>query len=66
MPQNAYREHVEATAKYRLSVVSNPADDLIKVESEINSGQVEELIEAAKDEINLMNHLKERNYFDNE
>lgn len=47
-------------------MVSNPADDLIKVESEINSGQVEELIEAAKDEINLMNHLKERNYFDNE
>lgn len=49
----AYRTAVEAFTKYRLDVVRR-LDSIEAIEDEIGVGQVEELIEQAKDELDLI------------
>lgn len=49
----AYRNAVEAFTKYRLEVVRR-LDNIQAIEDEIGCGQVEELIEIAKDELELI------------
>jgi len=48
-----YRKSVEAITNYRLKVVKG-SEDLNEIEEEIDCGQMEELIEQAKDELILM------------
>ncbi|KAL9271953.1 putative NADH dehydrogenase [ubiquinone] 1 alpha subcomplex subunit 5, mitochondrial [Drosera capensis] len=53
-----YRKAVESFTRHRLSVCEE-TEDWEDIERKIGCGQVEELIEEAKDELKLMGHLKE-------
>ena len=56
MPETAqYRINVEAIARYRIKVCEENFDDPEKVEELIECGQVEELVEQAKDEMEVLN-----------
>ena len=59
IPEGAmYRQVVEATANHRLQVLEAEADPQ-KVEAAIGEGQLEELIEQAKDELELIPRMVE-------
>eukprot|EP00002_Diphylleia_rotans_P013501 TRINITY_DN263_c0_g2_i1.p1 TRINITY_DN263_c0_g2~~TRINITY_DN263_c0_g2_i1.p1 ORF type:complete len:145 (+),score=47.69 TRINITY_DN263_c0_g2_i1:50-484(+) len=51
--QADYRKAVEEFTTHRLEVVKS-TEDIAEIESKINCGQVEELIEQAKDELELI------------
>mmetsp|Transcript_21637 Transcript_21637/g.42496 ORF Transcript_21637/g.42496 Transcript_21637/m.42496 type:complete len:112 (+) Transcript_21637:133-468(+) len=53
-----YRESMEQITNYRLSVVEKYEDEE-QIEKEIDCGQIEELLLQAKDEIELMESLKD-------
>lgn len=54
IPESAvYRQNVERTTRYRLSVCEQERE-WESIETTINAGQVEELIEQAKDELKLI------------
>ena len=54
IPENAvYRQNVERTTRYRLSICEQERD-WEAVEAKVNAGQIEELIEQAKDELTLI------------
>lgn len=54
----AYRSNVEKITNYRLSVV-NDNEDIDKIESILNVGQIQEVIEQAEDELELIPHMAE-------
>ncbi|KAJ1963402.1 hypothetical protein GGI12_002071 [Dipsacomyces acuminosporus] len=59
IPENAvYRQAVEALTAHRLQIVEQN-DDPVKIEELINAGQIEELIDAAEDEIKLISRMAE-------
>uniref|UniRef100_A0A7S1BDV4 Uncharacterized protein n=1 Tax=Corethron hystrix TaxID=216773 RepID=A0A7S1BDV4_9STRA len=62
VPETAqYRTNVEQVSRYRLSVIEEHRDDAKKIEEEIDCGQIEEMIEQAKDELSLIDvYVKER------
>jgi NADH dehydrogenase (ubiquinone) 1 alpha subcomplex subunit 5 len=62
MPETAqYRVDVEKIARYRIKVAMENADDADMVEDMCQCGQVEELVEQAKDEMIVLDmYLKER------
>lgn len=58
MPQESvYRQATSAIIKYRSSVIERAAGDVAKVEQELDAGQIEEVIEAAKDELKLAGNM---------
>ena len=61
-PSAEYRKTIEGLTKERLAVVEK-TDDLLAIESAIGCGQVEQLIEQAKDELSLIPMLVEANAF---
>lgn len=70
LPETAqYRVDVEKIARYRIKVATENPDDPDMVEDLCQCGQVEELIEQAKDEMEVLEmYLKERlwEYVDSE
>ena len=57
---SVYRQGVEATIQHRLKILETVKDDEVsKVEQEIGAGQVEELVESAKDELQLIDMMAE-------
>lgn len=54
----AYRQSVEAITTHRLQIVEGN-EDPAKIESLISSGQIEELVDQAKDEIKLISKMAE-------
>ena len=62
LPETAqYRVDVEKIARYRIKVAMENPDDPEMVEELCQCGQVEELIEQAKDEMEVLDmYLKER------
>lgn len=52
----AYRINVEKTTRYRLGVVSG-TDDISEIEKTLGVGFVEEIIEQARDELELVPHM---------
>jgi hypothetical protein len=57
---SVYRQGVEATIQHRLKILETVKDDEVsKVEQEIGAGQVEELVESAKDELQLVDMMAE-------
>ncbi|KAJ2002915.1 hypothetical protein H4R26_003353 [Coemansia thaxteri] len=54
----AYRQSVEATIAHRLKIVEEN-EDTTKIEELINSGQIEELIHQAEDEVRLIEKMAE-------
>jgi NADH dehydrogenase (ubiquinone) 1 alpha subcomplex subunit 5 len=58
-PKNTpYRVAVEAFTTHRLKVVKEETDPL-KIEQRINAGQLEELIEQARDELDVLAKMRE-------
>lgn len=53
-PTAAYYKCVESIAKYRIDVAQRHHDDPERVEAECRCGQVEELVEQAEDEMELL------------
>ena len=62
MPEEAqYRRDVEAICRYRIDACRQYPDDPDKVEELCNCGQVEELLQQADDEMEVLNmYLRER------
>lgn len=62
MPETAqYRDDVEKIARYRIKIAMENPDDPDMVEELCQCGQVEELVEQAKDEMIVLDmYLKER------
>jgi NADH dehydrogenase (ubiquinone) 1 alpha subcomplex subunit 5 len=62
LPETAqYRVDTEKIANYRIKVAKENPDDADLVEDLCNCGQVEELVEQAKDEMEVLDmYLKER------
>ncbi|KAJ1679020.1 hypothetical protein EV182_002893 [Spiromyces aspiralis] len=59
IPETAvYRQSVEAITRHRLNVVEKH-EDVETIESLLNGGQIEELIMAAKDELELVAKVAE-------
>jgi NADH dehydrogenase (ubiquinone) 1 alpha subcomplex subunit 5 len=59
LPEDAiYRKSVESTTRFRLSVAEKETS-IPKLEESINGGQVEELIQQAKDELSLVIKMDE-------
>lgn len=58
---SSYRKSVEALTQQRLAIVeaAEPANAIDKVEKEIDQGQIEEVIIAAKNELNLVAQMIE-------
>ena len=57
---SVYRQGVEATVQHRLTFLETVKDDEVsRVEEEIGAGQVEELVESAKDELQLIDMMAE-------
>lgn len=57
---SVYRQGVEATVQHRLKILQTVKDDEVpRVEQEIGAGQVEELVESAKDELQLIDMMAE-------
>ena len=57
---SVYRQGVEATIQHRLKILETVKDDEVsKVEQEIGAGQVEELVESARDELHLIDMMAE-------
>lgn len=57
---SVYRQGVEATIQHRLKVLETVRDDEVsKLEQEIGAGQVEELVDSAKDELQLIDMMGE-------
>ncbi|KAI8322016.1 hypothetical protein GQ54DRAFT_164020 [Martensiomyces pterosporus] len=54
----AYRQAVEALTVHRLKIVEQN-EDPAKIEELISAGQIEELIDAAEDEIKLISRMAE-------
>jgi NADH dehydrogenase (ubiquinone) 1 alpha subcomplex subunit 5 len=61
-PTAEYRKTVEAMTKERLAAVEK-TDNLEAIEAAIGCGQVEQLIEQAKDELSLIPKLVDANAF---
>ena len=57
--EHGYRRWLEPTYEYRLKVVGNMSLDLVGIEDEIANGQVEELIQAAEDELRNLEMITE-------
>ncbi|KAI9106129.1 ETC complex I subunit conserved region-domain-containing protein [Phlyctochytrium arcticum] len=55
---SGYRQSVVALTKQRLAVVEG-TEDVASIERELNSGQIEELIDQAEDELNLIPKMAE-------
>ncbi|EGC37887.1 hypothetical protein DICPUDRAFT_29534 [Dictyostelium purpureum] len=51
--ESAYRRDIESMTRFRLNVVQKETD-IIKIENTIYGGQVEELIEQAKNELKVI------------
>mmetsp|Transcript_21499 Transcript_21499/g.32097 ORF Transcript_21499/g.32097 Transcript_21499/m.32097 type:complete len:161 (-) Transcript_21499:79-561(-) len=65
MPETAtYRQNVSAIANYRIDVCNQFPDDPEKVEEMCNMGQVEELVEQAKDEMVVLDMYLEKRYWE--
>lgn len=59
LPEDAaYRVNVEKIINYRLGVVSEN-EDIEKIEATLNIGQVQEVIEQAENELELIPHMAE-------
>lgn len=57
LPEDAaYRVNAEKITNYRLGVVSEN-EDMEKIESTLNIGQVQEIIEQAENELELIPHM---------
>ncbi|KAJ3391402.1 ndufa5, NADH-ubiquinone oxidoreductase subunit [Lobulomyces angularis] len=62
-PDAVLAQSANAIAKYRLKIVENEKD-IQKIEEKIDCGQIEELIEQAEDEINLLPKMLEWQVYD--
>lgn len=59
IPETAtYRLNVEKITNYRMGIV-NENEDITKIESTLNVGQIQEVIEQAEDELELIPHMVE-------
>ncbi|KYQ89980.1 NADH dehydrogenase [Tieghemostelium lacteum] len=54
---SGYRKNVESMTRFRLDTVMNETD-ILKIEEKIYGGQVEELIQQAKDELLVIDVVK--------
>ena len=60
IPQTSvYRQSVEALTQRKLNIVQSANGDVAVVEREIDEGQIEQVIEAAKDELSLVGKMIE-------
>lgn len=59
LPESAaYRRNVESITKHRLKIIAEE-EDCDKIENMLGIGQIEEVIEQAKDELELIPHMAE-------
>ena len=57
IPEDAtYRVNVEKITKYRMGIVTEN-EDITKIESTLNIGQISEIIEQAENELELVPHM---------
>ncbi|PVG03081.1 putative NADH-ubiquinone oxidoreductase [Serendipita vermifera] len=56
---SSYRQATEAITKSRLKIVESSGNDIQKVEQSIDGGQIEEVLDAAQDELNLVAKMKD-------
>jgi len=54
-----YRQSIEALTQHKLNVVQQSGGDAEKVEKELEQGQIEELLDAANDELSLLKSMAE-------
>ena len=55
----AYRQGTEALTLRKLKIVQDASGDVAQVEKQLDEGQIEEAILIAKDELGLVNKMKE-------
>ena len=55
---SSYRQATEAITRSRLKVVESAGDNIQQVEQTIGGGQIEEILETAQDELNLVARMK--------
>jgi NADH dehydrogenase (ubiquinone) 1 alpha subcomplex subunit 5 len=55
---SSYRQATEAITLSRLKVVESAGDNIQQVEQTIGGGQIEEILETAQDELNLVAKMK--------
>lgn len=56
---SAYRQATEAITRSRLGAVERAGDNIQQVEQTIGGGQIEEILEAAQDELSLVAKMKQ-------
>jgi len=56
---SVYRQSVEAITQHRLDTIAAAKGDATFVENELNQGQIEEVLDAASDELGLVGKMIE-------
>ncbi|KIM32002.1 hypothetical protein M408DRAFT_14993 [Serendipita vermifera MAFF 305830] len=56
---SSYRQATEAITRSRLSAVESAGDNIQQVEQAIGGGQIEEILDAAQDELSLVAKMKQ-------
>ncbi|OCH96448.1 NADH2 dehydrogenase [Obba rivulosa] len=54
---SVYRQGVEALTRHRLNVVQSANDNVAEVEKQLDEGQIEEVLDVAKDELSLVENM---------
>jgi len=52
-----YRQGAEALTRHKLTIIQNANDDIVQVEKGLDEGQIEEALEIAQDELNLVGKM---------
>lgn len=56
---SVYRQGVEALTKHKLNIVQGANGDIAAVEKQLDEGQIEESLDIAQDELNLVQNMLE-------
>ncbi len=57
--ESVYRQATEAILNHRSSIVEKAAGDIAAAEKELDAGQIEEVLDVAKDELTLAGKMLE-------
>jgi NADH dehydrogenase (ubiquinone) 1 alpha subcomplex subunit 5 len=57
--ESVYRQATEALLKHRTAIVEKAAGDVAAVEKELDAGQIEQVLDVAKDELQLAGKMFE-------
>lgn len=56
---SVYRQAVESLVKHKLKIIQSANGDILAVEKELNEGQIEESLDIASQELNLVGKMAE-------